>query len=156
MPTLNYTTKIEPGQSVAEMTALLVKAGADAIATRYTGGQPSGLSFTLPTAFGIRSFALPCNVDGMRSALLREENRGEFRALRKASGTFSTQEHAARVAWRVLKDWLAAQLALINAGQATVDQVMLPYLLVSEDGNRTLYQAYSENQLQALEAGGTS
>jgi hypothetical protein len=55
------------------------------------------------------------------------------------------------VAWRVVKDWLEANLALVAAQMATIDEVMLPYLHV--DGDRTLWQAYREREQAALTAG---
>lgn len=55
---------------------------------------------------------------------------------------------AANVAWRVVKDWLEANLALIAAQMATLDEVMLPYLHVDE--GRTLWQAYRERESLAL------
>lgn len=53
-------------------------------------------------------------------------------------------EQAERVAWRVAREWLLAQLAIIEAQMATLDQVMLPYLQV--DGQKTLYAAYRERE----------
>jgi hypothetical protein len=49
-----------------------------------------------------------------------------------------------RVAWRIAKDWLEAQLAILQSEMVSIDQVMLPYLHV--DGDKTLYQAYAERE----------
>ena len=38
-----------------------------------------------------------------------------------------TKEQATRVAWRIVKDWLAAQLAMIEAGLVDLEEVFLPY-----------------------------
>lgn len=145
MPTLNYSTNIPVSRTVGEVQALLAAHGADRIAVRYSGKQPVGISFTLT---GSRAFTLPVNVEGVHALLVRQERAGEFRKLRRAAGTYSSPEHAARVAWRVLKDWTEAQLAIIEAGMATLEQVMLPYLHV--DGETTLYQAYLEHGRRAL------
>lgn len=45
---------------------------------------------------------------------------------------------AQRTGWRILKDWVAAQLAIIEAGLATLPEVMLPYALLSD--GQTLYK----------------
>jgi hypothetical protein len=58
----------------------------------------------------------------------------------------SSHAHASKVAWRVIKDWLAAQIALIESEMATLDEVMLPYLIVGPD-KQSLYSLMSEHQL---------
>jgi hypothetical protein len=125
--------------------------GAEAVAVRYTDRQPTGVSFTLTTPHGQRAFTLPVNVGAVHQLLLAQERAGNFRPSRKKSGTFSSPEQAARVAWRTVKDWLEAQLAITEAQMATLDQVMLPYLHV--EGEVTLYQRYREREQTAIEAG---
>lgn len=53
--------------------------------------------------------------------------------------------------WRVIKDWLEAQIALIDAGMVEAEQVMLPYLIVDETG-QTLYQRYLDEGRRAITA----
>jgi hypothetical protein len=56
--------------------------------------------------------------------------------------------HARKVAWRIIKDWVAAQLALIEAEQATLAQVFLPYCVMQHgDGISeavTMYDRFLE------------
>lgn len=151
MPTLNYTTTVPVARTVGEVQAMLAEHGAAAVAIRYTDRQPTGVSFTLPTPHGERAFTLPVDVAAVRRLLVEQERSGEFRRLRQAAGKFTSSEHAARVAWRVVKDWLEAQLALIEAQMASLDQIMLPYLHV--EGEKTLYQVYREREQQAIEGG---
>lgn len=148
---LNYSTTIPVAQTVGECQGMLAAAGAASVAVHYDGGQPAGLSFTLRTAHGTRAFTLPVDLDGMQRVLTDAENAGQFTAARKKAGAYSSREHAARVAWRVLKDWLEACLALIAARMTTITTVMLPYLHV--DGDRTLWQAYQDNEAAALTDG---
>ena len=63
----------------------------------------------------------------------------------KVSRTQCTPEQAAKVAWRIAKDWLEAQSALIDAQLATLDEVMLPYLIDGNSG-KTLYAAWRSTQ----------
>lgn len=65
-------------------------------------------------------------------ALLRED--------RKVPRRFKTEEQARRVAWRVVKDWIEAQLAFVDMRQVTLDQVMMPYLQLNT--GETLYQRF--------------
>lgn len=141
MPTLNYTTTVPVGRTVGEIQAMLAKHGANAVATRYAEGEPVGVSFTLSTPNGERAFTLPVDAAAVHRVLLKQLGSGK-RA--------SAPEQASRVAWRVLKDWLAAQLAIIEAQMATLDQVMLPYLHVN--GELTMYEAFVDNERKAIGA----
>ena len=157
---LNYTTKIPAAQTVGECTTILAQAGASSVATHFEDGRPSGLSFALKTPHGLRNFTLPVDVAAMQAVLVKAERNGMFaqtgKGTRSHTGkdTFTSREHAANVAWRVVKDWLEANLALIAAQMATLSEVMLPYLHVGED--KTLWQAYREREeTAALMPGGT-
>lgn len=150
MPTLNYTTRISAAKSIAEVTSMLVKAGVSTVATRYSDGRAVGLAFTMPTPHGPRDFELPVNVEGVAALLAKQEKRGDFRSTRKAKGYFSTPEHAEKVAWRVMKDWMEAQLAMIEAEMADIIQVMLPYVIVGIEG-KTLHEVYREREQAAIE-----
>lgn len=150
MPTLNYTTKVPVSRTVGEVQAMLAAHGANAVAVRYDDGSPVGVSFVLPTPHGERAFTLPVDVPAVLRLLAEQARTGALRSAAPRGG-WATPEHAARVAWRVVKDWLEAQLAVIDAQMATLDQVMLPYLHV--DGEVTLYQRYLEREQAALTAG---
>jgi hypothetical protein len=125
------------------MQAALGKAGAAQVALDYANGGPSGLGFTLPTPYGPRSFALPVNVDAVHRLLAQQAG--------KNSRVKADRAQSERVAWRIVRDWLFAQLALIEAEQASLDQVMLPYLRV--DDSHTLYDAYRARDVAMIEAG---
>lgn len=82
-----------------------------------------------------------------------------FRVVAKPEGVLAALRHegkkcdgkqAERIAWRNVKDWIAAQIALIEAEQATMDELFLPYLIGKDD--RTLYEAVQSGQLM-LESG---
>ena len=150
MSVLNYTTKIAAAKTIAEVQHLLVQHGASRIAVDYTNGQPSGLTFALVTPHGARLFTLPVDVDAMHRLIVAEYRAGRLRGLSKAVA--ESREQAERVAWRVIKDWLAAQLSLVQTEMVGLDQVMLPYLHI--DGERTLYAAYRDREnVLALEGG---
>lgn len=146
---LNYTTKIPADQTAGECMALLARSGASAVSVEYDKeARPAGLGFRLDTPHGRRDFSLPVNTDGIQRVLVKANQQGRLRSDGHKSASFESREHAANVAWRVAKDWLEAVLALIAAGMAQLDEVMLPFLHVGED--RTLWQAYRERE-SALE-----
>jgi hypothetical protein len=147
MPTLNYTTTIAAEKTIGEIQAMLARHGAAAIATSYEQGEAIGLSFKLDTPHGPRAFTLPIDVDAVGRLLIEQVRTGE---IRRDVGRMKSREQAARVAWRVLKDWVEAQLAIIEAQMASLDQVMLPYLHVN--GDVTMWELYRDNEQRAIEA----
>lgn len=148
MPTLNYTTKVSVNQTIAEIQGVLAKHGASRIATDYEYGKPSGIAFALPTPTGVHLFHLPVNVLAVKKLLVNQKAGSNGYA--KNTRVDDRPEQAERVAWRVVRDWLMAQLAIIEAEMATMDQVMLPYMQWNAD--HTLYEAFRDNELRALEA----
>jgi len=148
---LNYTTTVLVHQTVAECQSILAAAGASSVSTHFDDGQPTGLSFSLKTPHGLRNFTLPVNITGIQQVLAKAEREGQFAAAKKKAGTYSGPEHAARVAWRVVKDWLEANLALIAARMVTIDEVMLPWLHIQIGGEeKTLFEHYKAQERAAL------
>jgi hypothetical protein len=141
MGILNYSTGIKPEKTVAEIGAILGRAGASAVQTMYEDGAPSGVGFSLKTPHGMRSFELPVNVDGVFDAMKRDKS---------VPNSYVTRAQAQKTAWRIVKDWVAAQIALVQAGQAQTDEVMLPYMLTPS--GETVYRVYEQSEQKALEA----
>ena len=52
---------------------------------------------------------------------------------------------ARRTGWRNIKDWIDAQIALIETEMVTVQEVFLPYVVMGEN---TLYERFESGQLQ--------
>lgn len=146
---VNYSTQIAATKTVGEMQQMLAQHGAQRIAVDYAGGSPIALTFALETEHGVRVFSLPVNVDAMEALLVKKERHGELKTGIKA--VRSSREQAERVAWRIMKDWLGAQLALIESTMVDLTQVMLPYLRI--DDSRTLFDAYQERELMELVVG---
>lgn len=143
---VKYSTSISASKTVGEMQTMLAEAGAQRIAVDYENGCPSGLTFALDTPHGVRIFALPVRIDAMHQLLIQKEKRRELKT--GAVAIRSSREQAERVAWRIMKDWLGAQLALIESTMVDMTEVMLPYLRVDE--HRTLAAAYEEHELLEL------
>lgn len=140
MPLLNYTTSIAAEKTIGEMQKLLAGAKAQSVLTEYDPeGQVAALSFRIPTKFGVLSFRLPANVDAIQIILQKEQ---------KLAIRLRGRDQAARVAWRIVKDWLEAQLALVRAGMADVEQVFLPY--AQNERGQTVYDTLRESQFRGL------
>lgn len=122
----NYTTKIDPMRTATEIDYILASNGATAIQKDIVNGQVTALRFTVQTSLGMIPIQLPVNIDAVQK-ILKDMHQ------RKARGNIDySHEQAARVAWRCLKSWVEAQMALIQIGMATMDQVFLPYVLNAE------------------------
>lgn len=134
MPLLNYTTSIAPQKTVMEIQAMLAKAGASAILADYdTDGNIVALSFRLRSEDKELSFKLPTAWQPVLETLKRQN----------VPRTLQTPEQALRVAWRITKDWVAAQLAIIETRMVTTAQVFLPYA-ITKDG-RSVYEYIASN-----------
>lgn len=115
MPIKNYRTKISVDQTINDLSKILAKAKASAIMTEFDPkGLPSALRFRVSVNTVDVTFCLPVKFDGVAAALKRDR---EYR----------DDGHTRRVAWRIVKDWCDSQMALIDAGQAELAQVFLPY-----------------------------
>ena len=139
MPILNYTTKVGVTTTVNQLQKLLAEAGADGVTVQYEGGEPTALVFAVTVRGRPFHYRLPSNWRGVQAALERDG----------VTRRYQEDAHAKRVAWRIVKDWTEAQLALIDAGLAELGQVFLPYVL-SKDG-RTLYEIFKEEEMPQLE-----
>lgn len=143
MPILNYTTSISAAKTVGEIQGILGKHSARSIFSDYDEfGNITALGFLLMLEGKPLNFRLPCNVDGVLAAL--HQQKGVPNSLRN-------RDQARRVAWRIIKDWLEAQLALVEAQQAEMAEILMPYAL-SSDG-RTAYQIFRESHVKQLTAG---
>lgn len=141
MPLLNYTTTVPASRTMGQVQGLLVEAGARSIMTEYDEvGRALGIAFSVQTAHGLRQYVLPVRSERVEAVLRRD----------KVPPKYQTPEHAERVAWRIVKDWLEAQLAIIRTEMVTLDQVMLPS--TSAGRGHTVYELYLDQQL-ALPAG---
>lgn len=139
MPILNYSTSISAEKTVTEIQRILAKAKAEAILCDYNDGVLTSVSFRVRVPFGVMSFRLPANVEKVYAVLVRD---------RRIPASKRTMEQASRVAWRILKDWLDAQMALIAAEMVSLEQVFLPYAQNQE--GVTLYDALAESRFRGL------
>lgn len=134
----NYTTKIDPMRTAAEIDYILASNGATAIQKDITNGQITALRFTVQTSLGLIPIQLPVNVEAVQQILKK------MREQKVRANIDCSKEQAARVAWRCLKSWVEAQMALIQIGMATMDQVFLPYVL--NDEGKTLYEVARDSK----------
>ena len=138
----NYSTTVTALKSIGEIQGMLVAHGAKHILMDYDNGEPVGLAFVIATAYGDTPFKLPANIDRVQAVLNKQRVRTQV-----------SKEFASRVAWRILKDWVRAQMAILETEMVSVDQIFLPYMQVGKEG-KILYEVMLDHRLQ-LPGGGT-
>ncbi len=137
----NKLTSVPADQSIAEIQKMLLGFRASRMMIDYEGDSPASLAFQVDRNGHKISFRLPCNWESMLEALKRENVPIRYR----------NKEHAQRVAWRVLRDWVRAQLTLIEAGVAKVEEVMLPWAILG-DGQTVAQRMLTSKGLIGLPA----
>lgn len=141
MPLPNYTTEVNVDRTIAEIVTLLRVHGARSIRTDYgANGEAVGLSFSLETPLGHVAFSLPIHVDKLLAVMERDH------AKRLSRGRRPTREQAARVGWRIIRQWVAAQMAIVETEMVDLAEVFLPYLVTPGPHRRTLYEAMVEER----------
>ena len=145
---LNYSTRVSASVTLGQITDTLVKHGAESINTLYDPEthQPRALAWRAQTRQGNLSYALPCRVEAVFEILTRQRV-----LVRNAD---ARREQAARVAWRILKDWVEAQMALLETGMVDLEEIFLPNMLTGTgEQQRTVYEALlAGSGLPALQA----
>ena len=144
MAILNYTTSISTEKTAGEIQKKLATAKAQAILFEYNDEAiMSAISFRIMTPHGVISFRLPTNTDGVYKSLISDSC---------VPKRLRTREQAARVAWRILKDWVEAQLAIVNAEMAQMAEVFLPY--AQNEAGETVYKLLETKGFKMLSHGG--
>lgn len=144
MPLLNYTTEVPASKSLGEIQSMLVAAKAESILTEFRDGRVLSVCFKIKSPYGILAIRLPADVDAVYRVLAAERKR-----YINASAENSLRQQAERVAWRIQKDWLEAQLAIVKVKMAELQQVFLPYIQDPETG-QTVYEKLHEQKFSGL------
>ena len=141
-----YSTSVSVSRTASEISTLLAEARATAILSEYGPPDHPGeagiiiaISFRIRTEFGVLTFRLPANVDGVFAVLQRS---------RSIPPRLRSRDQAARVAWRITLNWLEAQLAMVQAGLVGLEEVFLPYC--QDPAGVTLYERMRQAKFSGL------
>lgn len=133
MPIKNYTTKIPALQTIGEIQGILASHGAKKVMIDYNdNGHVEAVTFAIDTPIGLQGFAIPARVNAVAATLAKQKVKCDY-------------EQSERVAWRIVKDWIDAQMAFIESEQVALDEVFLPYM--QDNSGNTLYEAFINKQL---------
>ena len=137
MPLLNYTTSIEAIKTVGEIQGILAGHGARSILIDYgEKGSIEALAFRVLTPQGEIGIRLPVDPESVLKVLTRQN----------VPNRFKNRTQATRVAWRIVKDWVEAQMAILETEMVKMEQIFLPYVITKS--GRTLYEAMVDQHFQ--------
>lgn len=148
-----YSTDVPVERTVAEIERMLAANGATKVLKDYAGGVVSGLSFVIETQHGPMPVRMPVRIDKVREVFKVQVSQKKLE--RRYWGGEWADAQAARVGWRILRDWLDAQLALIRVEMTSLTEIFLPYVY-SERLGKTVHDLFEEGQLGKMlgEGGG--
>ena len=148
MPLKNYTSSVPAARSIMYIETKLVQHGAKEILKMYDGeGCVTGICFMIELNGKEIPFKLPGKVAECERVLIanlsprvRPETKEKI------------IKQAERTAWKILSDWVEAQMAMIELAQVEVLEVFLPYVY---DRNReqTYFERIKERNYKALLTG---
>lgn len=97
------------------------------------GGRIISISFSIEVSGVLYPFRLPARIENVEKILY-----GNRRL------TPTQKEQAYRTAWANIRDWITAQMAMIDTGMVKSEEVFLPYM-IAHDG-RTFFEAMVGHQ----------
>jgi hypothetical protein len=118
---------------------MLVDNRAEAILSEFKNGRAIAISFRIPTEKGLITFALPARIEKVAKTLAQS---------REIPPRLPSLHQAARVAWRIVRDWLESRLAMTQAGMVALEEVFLPYAQDKE--GRTVFERMKEARFPGL------
>ena len=117
--------------------------GASKIMFDYDNGIATCISFQIIIDNNPVSFRLPALIENVTQIMYG----GRFRGRKKNGNilviTDSQREQAFKTGWANIRDWIDAQMALIETKQVQLFQVFLPYAVTST--GETIYEKVASN-----------
>lgn len=151
MALLNYTSNVDADKTAMEISKCLSMHGAQAVLTEYDPkeGIVTAISFRINLNGQVISFRLPCDWKPVYDVMFKGK-----RNTYSSSIESNRRAQAVRTAWRIVKDWVEAQMALVETNMARTEEVFLPYAVMKN--GQTLAQNVRENPEQFLLGSGSN
>jgi hypothetical protein len=144
MNLMNYTSTVPASRSISYIEAKLAGHGAKQIVKYYDEGcRVSSIAFMMMMEGIEIPFKLPARVEKCELVL-------KSRVRKPRADTFKRiAEQAERTAWKIVSDWIDAQMAMIELSQVEFMEVFLPYLFNCTK-NQTYFESIKERGYKAL------
>lgn len=143
MGLLNYSTKKEAEESAKEIGSKLLLHGVADLNFDF-GKDIVFIEFSRYTQIkGEKaSYKITTKINPVFELLKQQKRSGEIKI-------DITPNQAKRVAWRIIKRWIEAQLAFVETGMLSFEEVFLSYKLDEETGIN-LIEEYQTKQLRLV------
>jgi len=148
----NFSTSVSVSKTITEIEKMLTKYGATHILKEYDAeGRPIVLIFSIMTEHGKMGIRLPLNPSKVLS-VFKKQVSNNLLPRKYWDGDWAEQQ-AHRVGWRIIKDWLDAQITLLNIEMVKIEEIFLPYIY-NEKLGMTIYEMLDQGKfnLDLLEA----
>lgn len=138
MAIINYTTQIDVYKTVAEIERILSEHGVMSIMKQYEDGQVVSLSFLIDDGEKKIPVRMPIRVDECLKVMQKQKKEHPKMQIK------ATKEQASKVAWRIMKDWIEVQMALLEINMVRFEEIFLPY--IETTGGKTIYEKLEERK----------
>lgn len=141
----NYTSTVPAAKSIAYIESRLAQHKANMIVKLYSPeGKVDAIAFTVKIGEVDMPFRLPAQLAACESTLKAHiGRRARPETIKKLA------EQAERTAWKIVADWVDAQMAMIELAQVELLEVFLPYVY-DHSKRQTYFQSIKERGFKAL------
>ena len=150
MPIKNYSTIISVERTVAEIEKTLAKHGAKAILKEYdVSGRVTALNFIIDFEGMNMPFRLPLDIKALMEVINNQIDNPKEKEGRIQKKYKNDMEYARKVGWRIIRDWVDAQMAFVDLKQVKVQEAFLSYVYDMTE-HKTFYKKLEENKFKSL------
>lgn len=149
----NYTSDMDTAKIFSHLQTTLAEHGAKQIMFDYADdGTVAALSFVILVNGRNLPVQLPARLDKALAVLTLHYQHGLIRdpriqAIFRRANEKEIREHAYRVAWKNILDWVRAQMALLDIEMIKFEEVFLPYMVNQQTG-KTYFETLEQKQFQ--------
>ncbi len=145
MPIKNYTSSQPAIRSIAYIENKLAQKGATQILKEYDAcARVARIKFSILVDGREMYFCLPAQITNCEKVLMDNLSQRARPETRK-----KIPAQAERTAWKILADWVDAQMAMIELSQVELLQVFLSYVWNGEK-NQTFYETIKAGNMKLL------
>lgn len=138
----NYTTEINVEKTMLEIEKILAQYGSSHIYKMYDDeGNPKALAFKKQIGDQMIAFKLPMEEEKILQVFREDLNN------HKIEKRYVNLDQARRTGWRLVKDWVDAQMSLVRIHLVKFEEVFLPYMF-DEKNNETLFQKFERTNFK--------
>jgi len=142
----NYTSNTP--NTIQRIQKCLTEHSAKKIIFDYDdNGKIKELTFILNIGHIEYGFRLPARVEKVAQIFYNEKNKNIKYLEWKKDLTEDQKEQAYRTAWANIRDWIEAQMALVDTEQVKIEEVFFPYMVNGKD-EKTLFEILSNREFR--------